>query len=129
MIALVQRGAARGACEAGHVVHQIPGPHHQLRGGDSRTASGTSSGKQPGERLSVLFRLMWRERDIVRPAFLNLISMKISRLKSIYLNRNIIDGIICRRFTMLLITSRDESICNKGGESEKRMMKFESREE
>lgn len=53
MIALVQRGAAGGTSKAGHVVHQVPSAHHQLRGGDARSASGTSrDGEQPGNRVS-----------------------------------------------------------------------------
>lgn len=52
MVALVQRGAAGGARETRHMVDQIPSSHHQLRGGNSGTASRTSRhGEQPEDRI------------------------------------------------------------------------------
>lgn len=40
MVALVERRAAGGAREAGHVVDQIPGAHHQFRGRDAGSTAG-----------------------------------------------------------------------------------------
>lgn len=52
VIALGERDRASGAREATHVEHQLPGPHHQLRGEDRRVAAGASlhAAEHPGKK-------------------------------------------------------------------------------
>lgn len=45
MIAFIQRGAARGASETRHMIHQVARSHHQFRGGNAGATSGA-----PGHR-------------------------------------------------------------------------------